>query len=166
MPEPFVGGVEKPSIPAVETPSEREAFEPADAAQEQFLERPEATAAKARVIEGVPTTPVPVVPVVVAKDDVTLEVERILEEGLGDFYATLPPHAKELFKKKGETASIEISAMVRSLNLKFKRALQLVRDWLLTIPGVNKFFLEQEAKIKVDRLKELVEARRADKTRL
>jgi hypothetical protein len=50
--------------------------------------------------------------------------------------------------------------MVRGLQVKMKRALQLVRDWLLCIPGINKFFLEQEAKIKVDRLVDLVEARK------
>ncbi|MCC7357223.1 hypothetical protein IT408_01830 [Candidatus Uhrbacteria bacterium] len=96
------------------------------------------------------------------KDEVTVEVEKVLEEGLGDFYATLPPNGQALFKKKGEQASFEISKMVHSLQLNVKRALQLIRDWLLTIPRVNKFFLEQEAKIKVDKIALLIEARKED----
>jgi hypothetical protein len=96
------------------------------------------------------------------KDEVTIEVEKVLEEGLGDFYASLPPNGKILFKKKGEEASNEISKMVRSLQLNVKRALQLIRDWLLTVPKVNKFFLEQEAKIKVDKINLLIEARKED----
>lgn len=96
------------------------------------------------------------------KDEVTIEVEKVLEEGLGEFYASLPPGAKTVFKKKGEEASSEISKMVQNLQLNFKRALQLVRDWLLTIPKVNKFFLEQEAKIKVDKINLLIEARKED----
>ena len=67
-----------------------------------------------------------------------------------------------IFKKKGEEASIEISKMVRNLQLNVKRALQLIRDWLLTVPKVNKFFLEQEAKIKVDKINLLIEARKED----
>ncbi len=96
------------------------------------------------------------------KDEVTIEVEKVLEEGLGDFYASLPPNGKAIFKKKGEEASTEISKMVRNLQLNVKRALQLIRDWLLTVPKVNKFFLEQEAKIKVDKINLLIEARKED----
>ena len=96
------------------------------------------------------------------KDEVTIEVEKVLEEGLGPFYSSLPPEAKPLFKKKGEEASQEISEMVRTLHVNVKRILQLIHAWLRTIPGVNKFFLEQEAKIKTDRIMELAEARKED----
>ena len=101
-------------------------------------------------------------PAPVPKDEVTVEVEKVLEEGLGTFFATLPESAKPKFKQKGEEAATELSGMVRSLKIQVKRALVLIRDWLLTIPGVNKFFLEQEAKIKVDRLIEIAEARKED----
>jgi hypothetical protein len=33
-----------------------------------------------------------------------------------------------------------------------KKILALIRDWLKLIPGVNRFFLEQEAKIKTDKI--------------
>ena len=74
----------------------------------------------------------------------------------------MPETAKPLFRKKGEEAAHEISEMVRRLKLEVSKVVRLIRDWLLAIPNVNKFFLEQEAKIKTDRLVDLVEARKED----
>ncbi len=110
-------------------------------------------------VAAAPVASKPVTPAV-KKDEATVAVEKVLEAGLGDFYATLPADAKLKFTKKGEEASVQISVMVRSLRLNVKKALQLIRDWLLTIPKVNKFFLEQEAKIKVDLLNQLIEERK------
>jgi hypothetical protein len=86
------------------------------------------------------------------KDEVMVAVEKILEEGLGDYYQTMPADAQVRFRKKGEEVAGQISSMVRGLNVKVKKVIHLIRDWLLTIPGVNKFFLEQEAKIKTDHI--------------
>ena len=36
-----------------------------------------------------------------------------------------------------------------------RKILKLIRSWLKLIPGVNKFFLEQEAKIKTDKIVDL-----------
>jgi hypothetical protein len=94
------------------------------------------------------------------KDEVIIEVERILEEGIGPFYASLPPEAKPVFKKRGEDAASQIAEMVRHMHLKVRKVVRLIADWLKTIPGVNTFFLEQEAKIKADMLKQLVEERK------
>lgn len=104
----------------------------------------------------------PVHPPVVSKDNVIIEVEQILEDGLGQYYASLPEQAKPVFKKKGEEVAREISTMVRTFKVKFKRLVTIISNWLRTIPGVNKYFLEQEAKIKADRIIELVETRKSD----
>lgn len=96
------------------------------------------------------------------KDPIVVEVEKILEDGVGEFYNSLPPDAKVAFKKKGEQTAFEISEMIRTFHIKFKRLIFLISDWLKTIPGVNRFFLEQEAKIKADRIMQLVEARKQD----
>ena len=45
--------------------------------------------------------------------------------------------------------------MVRQYKVEVKRVLTMLKDWLTSIPGVNRFFLEQEAKIKTDRILEL-----------
>lgn len=91
-----------------------------------------------------------------------LHVEKILEEGLGPLYASLPESAKPKFKQKGEQAANEITGMMVTFRVKVKRVLELIRDWLLVIPNVNKFFLEQEAKIKTDKIIELIEAKREE----
>ena len=167
MSEPIKGPVEKPLVPSTEHVVEQSVLEAPVDAQGAIAEQPaEAIAAQEKGAEqasAITTTvaapqPAPPLP----KDDVTIEVEKILEDDLDSFYATLTPQAKVLFKQKGEMAASEIPTMVRSLKLNLKRALQLIRDWLLTIPGVNKFFLEQEAKIKIDELKQIVEERRKE----
>lgn len=100
-----------------------------------------------------PAAPVEVKPEpVVQKDIVDVEVGKILEDNLVTYFQQLPPEAQARFKQKGEEVNSKIAKMVRSYKVKVKEALHLIRDWLLTIPGVNKFFLEQEAKIKTDRI--------------
>jgi len=47
--------------------------------------------------------------------------------------------------------------MVGSFKIKARKVLHLIRDWLKIIPGINKYFLEQEAKIKTDKIIELAE---------
>jgi hypothetical protein len=96
------------------------------------------------------------------KDPVVAEVEKILEDGLGPYFSSLPPEAQPVFKKKGEEVAAQLSEMVRTFRFNVRRALQLISDWLKTIPGVNKLFLEQEAKIKTDRILALIEERKKD----
>jgi hypothetical protein len=91
------------------------------------------------------------------KDEVVIEVEKILEDGLATYFGTMPDDAKARFKGKGDEIAIVIADMVRKYKVKVKRVVRLVHDWLLTIPGVNKFFLEQEAKTKTDRILDLEE---------
>ena len=99
-------------------------------------------------------------PVVIPKDDVTIEVEKILEQGLQKYFQTMPEPAQVRFRQKGVEVADKIAHMVRSFHITIKTVLRLIRDWLMTIPGVNKFFLEQEAKIKTDQILELEHVRR------
>lgn len=96
------------------------------------------------------------------KDEVYIEVEKILEDGLGPFVETMEPKAKDRFVKKGREVTTIIANMVRHMHVKTKDVFRLLKEWLLTIPGVNKFFLEQEVKIKTDRITELDRVRRED----
>lgn len=117
---------------------------------------PVTSVAGTATVAAVPSSPI------ISKDPNFLNVERILEEDLGDLYASLPESAKPKFKLKGEQAATEISRMLVSLKVNVKRVLELIRDWLLVIPHANKFFLEQEAKIKTDKIVELIETRREE----
>lgn len=168
----LLGQAEQPKIEA--TPpedayveAERKALEDEQKLEQQkdFLEQPDVDAPTTKIVEGQPVQTAPAPPQA-PRDEVLVEVEKIMEKGLADVYKSLPDSAKPIFKKKGEETAAALAQMVRSLNIQFKRALQMVRDWLLTIPKVNKFFLEQEAKIKVDELQALVEERKNDTTTL
>jgi len=100
------------------------------------------------------TSPVPTQAQVQAleKDPVTFEVENILEDGLKELYVKLPEDVKPVFKKKGEETARAISQMIKSATVKLGEVMKLVLSWLKLIPRVNRFFLEQEAKIKTDRI--------------
>jgi hypothetical protein len=99
----------------------------------------------------------PVAPV--AKDELQNEIEGIMSKDLTDVFLNLPDNKKEAFKIAGEQAAIKIMAMIQEGKVKVKKILDIIRDWLRIIPGVNKFFLEQETKIKADAILNLVAER-------
>ena len=82
------------------------------------------------------------------------KIENILEQDLGEIYFKLSPEKQSEFKIKGEQTAKDISLLMKKTKVKVKKIIDLIRDWLKLIPGVNKFFLEQEAKIKADRILE------------
>lgn len=88
----------------------------------------------------------------VKRDELTLSIEKVLEEGLGDSYQRLSPVAKQEFKIKGEEVAVKIRELVAVTHIKAKKIFKLILEWLKLLPGVNRFFLEQEAKIKTDRI--------------
>lgn len=81
-----------------------------------------------------------------------LGVERILEESLGETYASLPPAVQAKFRAEGERVAGRIAVMLRGARVRAREVLELITGWLKIIPGVNRFFLIQEAKIKTDRI--------------
>lgn len=91
------------------------------------------------------------------KDQVTVEVENILEKGLKDVYGNLPDNLKPLFKAKGEETALTISEMIKKTAVKIGEVMKLIFNWLRIIPGLNRFYLEQEAKIKADQIMVLSE---------
>ncbi|MCX6780446.1 MAG: hypothetical protein NT034_04720 [Candidatus Magasanikbacteria bacterium] len=94
-------------------------------------------------------------PVPQMQDPTVLKIEKILENGLADQYVTLSPIAKQEFKIKGEETAIKIKELLQDTHIKVKKILQLIIEWMKILPGLNRFFLEQEAKIKTDSLVEL-----------
>ena len=49
---------------------------------------------------------------------------------------------------------MKINELLSHAKVKVNKIIALIRDWLKLIPGINKFFLEQETKIKADNLLE------------
>ncbi|MFA6105301.1 MAG: hypothetical protein WC725_01725 [Patescibacteria group bacterium] len=86
------------------------------------------------------------------RDPVAQKIEKILEENVGEAYSRLSPIAKEEFKIKGEITAKKIAELLSSTHVKVKKVFQLIMEWLKMLPGINRFFLEQEAKIKTDRI--------------
>lgn len=80
------------------------------------------------------------------------QVEDILAEDLSDIYQKLSPDQKDAFKIEGETVAAKITQLIQQTKIKIRQIWRLIRDWLKSLPAINKFFLEQEAKIKTDRI--------------
>ena len=95
------------------------------------------------------------------KDPVLSEIENMLSTGLTEVFITLPEAVKQTFREKGEEAAIAVKMLFESGKATARRLFDIVLDWLKVIPGVNKFFLEQEAKIKTDTLLHYWEQRSA-----
>lgn len=101
------------------------------------------------------------VPAPAAADPMQKEIEAVLTENIAEIYKQLPQDRKTIFKQKGEALAVQITAMIKGGLMQIKKILKLIREWLLIIPGVNKFFLEQEAKIKTDKIQQLYEREHA-----
>lgn len=91
------------------------------------------------------------------KDPVLTQIEGILAENLGEIYSQLPEDKREAFKAKGEEVAGKIHEMVLTAKIKVHKVLKLIGEWLHMIPGVNVYFLQQEAKIKLDKIMDYAE---------
>lgn len=80
------------------------------------------------------------------------QVESIMVAGLETTYRQLDPPTQQHFKTVGEQTAKQISTLLQSASYQVKKIIDLLVTWLRIIPHVNRYFLEQEAKIKADRL--------------
>jgi len=80
------------------------------------------------------------------------EIDNILAEGLHEVFLKMDPQKQKEFKEKGEETVMKINKLLDKTKVKISQIIDLIKKWLHVIPGVNKFFLEQEAKIKADRI--------------
>ena len=83
------------------------------------------------------------------------KIEKIMEDGLADIFLNLEPNKQNEFKIKGEQTANDINTLLGQAKVKANKIIELIKKWLLLIPGVNRFFIEQEAKIKTDKIMEL-----------
>ncbi len=89
------------------------------------------------------------------QDPKVIEIEGIMASGLDDVYMTLPPEQRQKFRILGEQTAININQLVQSGKANWRKIKDLLMNWLRLIPGVDKYFLEKEAKLKADRLMKL-----------
>ncbi len=91
-------------------------------------------------------------PIPLVKDTLTKQVEEILEQDLGDAFEELSPVKKQEFILKGERAAFEIRQLMKKSKVNVRKVFQIIVNWLTFLPGLNRFFVEQEAKIKADKI--------------
>lgn len=91
------------------------------------------------------------------RDEIAVKVEHIMEEGLADAFMELSTVERQEFKIKGEQTALQIRELLKTAKVKVKKIFQLIFAWLSILPGINRFFLEQEAKIKTDKIVSLKE---------
>ena len=82
-------------------------------------------------------------------------IEKILENDMDDIYIGMRDDERIVFKSLGEKTVGQINQMIEDGKLKFKKVIELIKKWLLVVSGMNRFFLEQEAKLKTDEIMKL-----------
>ena len=80
------------------------------------------------------------------------KVEQVLAQGLEQLYSELRPEDKVKFKTLGENTAKKITDLLQRTKVKISEILALIRQWLMSLSGVNRYFVEQEAKIKAEKL--------------
>ncbi len=83
------------------------------------------------------------------------EVESVLTENLTEIYQSMTPQEQIAFRQKGEEVAKTIEGLVVTFRATTRKVLDLIRGWLAMIPRVNRYFLEQESKIKTDDVMQL-----------
>ncbi len=146
--------------PSLEIPSSPEIKE-----KEAKVARPEKIEHELKKIsKHLPGTKPQAVPDLIKEKSETLkQIESILSEDLEDIYKSLPDNLKREFKEKGEKTASKIEQLVHQAKIVVHKIVDLIRRWLLAVPGVNKFFLEQETKIKADKILALAEKEKKEK---
>lgn len=94
-------------------------------------------------------------PVVASLTDADLlrrRIEDILAEGLAKTFQALPPATQAQFKVVGEQTAVRITNEVRHRTPRLERLINAVTAWLRLIPNLNPYYLEQEAKMKVEKI--------------
>jgi hypothetical protein len=138
------------NIPAISPESKPEV--PA-AAQEARLVSTEKVEAKALPQAKVGEADIsPAAKAISYKQKRILEIDSILSAGLNEVFLKMDPAKQKEFKERGEETAIKIGELLDRTKVKISKIIDLIKRWLKLIPGVNKFFLEQEAKIKADRI--------------
>lgn len=84
-----------------------------------------------------------------------IAIDAILSEGLNEIFLSLKPDEQRAFIKKGEETVVKINELLSKTKVRMSKIVALIKDWLKMIPGLNKYFLEQEAKIKADKILKL-----------
>jgi hypothetical protein len=79
-------------------------------------------------------------------------IEKVLEKDLEDIFIKMNNERRQEFALKGEETAKNINSLLEKGTATAAKIIDLIKKWLGLIPGVNKFFVEQEAKLKADEI--------------
>ncbi|MEK7580494.1 MAG: hypothetical protein AAB465_02710 [Patescibacteria group bacterium] len=100
---------------------------------------------------------------ILEKSETLKQIETILTEDMGELYSSLPEAVKSEFIRRGEETAGKIEKLISKTKIIADKIVSLIINWLKIIPGINRIFLEQESKIKTDKILGLVERQRKSK---
>ncbi|MBI4142340.1 hypothetical protein HY480_00520 [Candidatus Uhrbacteria bacterium] len=92
---------------------------------------------------------------VMPKSPLREDIEIALAEGLEEIYTALPTATQATFRQRGEQLAMRMETMLSGGKFGLRDAYQSLTAWLRLLPSAGKFFryfLEQEAKVKMDTL--------------
>lgn len=106
--------------------------------------------------EPLPVVQLPKMPLAAApkaeEKELEHKIQRILSEDIVDLYKNLPDEQKRVVLREGKYTIRTLIELVRRAKCRAKEIVELIRRWLQKIPGINRFFAEQEAKIKAQKI--------------
>ncbi len=87
-----------------------------------------------------------------AEEERIAKIDHILIDDLEETINKLPENEQKKFREKEKEAALTINKLLQETKIQIKKIIETIRELLLMIPGVNKFFLEQESKLKADQI--------------
>ncbi len=122
----------------------------------RFEQHPEVPAQVREAPSALPPSAPMAIPIS-AEQEQLQKIEHVLSEGLQEIFVALPPAEQQKFKVAGEQAAREVQGLLGQVKVQVGKIIEVIRRWLGSLPAVNKFFIEQEAKIKAQKLVSLVQ---------
>jgi len=110
----------------------------------------ESSAGEEKINEPVATAAQPAIPL--PKNPNLTLIENILSDNLKEAFLSLTPNEREGFKQEGERVAKIIWQMIETAKIQVQKIIDLLTSWLKRIPGLNKYFIEQESKLKTDKI--------------
>jgi|AntRauTorckE6833_2_1112554.scaffolds.fasta_scaffold00031_63 hypothetical protein len=83
------------------------------------------------------------------------QIDKILSEDMSAIFLNLPKDKQKEFKEEGEKTVVKVNELMEKAKVKVNKIIKLIKNWLGIIPNANKHYLEQEAKIKTDKILKL-----------
>jgi hypothetical protein len=88
----------------------------------------------------------------VVKSVTRKRIEGILSEDLKELFQGMDAAHKAEFKRQAAETASALEILIATAKATAKKVAKLISNWLKFIPGINQFFLEQEAKLKTDKI--------------